>query len=200
MSTSSASSSPRRGRPRSTAVREAILDAVGALLVESDTPSRVTMDAIVRRARTSKATVYRWWGSRGALLLEAFTRVTSDTLEVPDSASTEEALTAQLEALARLFSDARSRGLIIALTVEAQHDAATATALRDSWLGVRRASANSILRRGIERGELRADLDREAAIDQLFAPLYHRAIYGHQPIHADRMRANVRLFLEGAHA
>jgi hypothetical protein len=104
-------------------------------------------------------------------------RITVPTLEFPDDADTATALITQLEALQRLFADPCLGRLIIALTVEAQENPDTAQSLRRLWLAPRRESAARILQRGIARGEIRSDVDIEIAIDQLFAPLYHRALY-----------------------
>ena len=164
------------GRPRSEASRRAILDAV-ADLVTTVTPAQITIAAIAARAGTSKSTIYRWWTSRAELLFEALARITVPTLEFPDDADTATALATQLEALQRLFADPYLGRLIIALTIEAQENPDTACALRRLWLAPRRDSAAHILQRGIARGEIRADIDLEIAIDQLFAPLYHRALY-----------------------
>lgn len=164
------------GRPRSEASRRAILDAV-ADLVTTVTPAQITIAAIAARAGTSKSTIYRWWTSRAELLFEALARITVPTLEFPDAADTATALATQLEALQRLFAEPYLGRLIIALTIEAQENPDTARALRRLWLAPRRDSAARVLQRGIARGEIRADIDLEIAIDQLFAPLYHRALY-----------------------
>ncbi|WP_291760986.1 TetR-like C-terminal domain-containing protein [Bifidobacterium sp.] len=164
------------GRPRSESSRRAILDAVAAL-VTTVTPAQITIAAIAARAGTGKSTIYRWWTSRAELLFDALARITVPTLDFPDEADTATALATQLEALQRLFADPYLGRLIIALTVEAQENPATAQSLRRLWLAPRRDSAARILRRGIARGEIRPDIDIEIAIDQLFAPLYHRALY-----------------------
>ena len=42
-----------------------------------------------------------------------------------------------------------------------------------------------ILRSGIERGEIRPDIDYEAVMDELFAPVYHRLFFGHAQLDED---------------
>jgi AcrR family transcriptional regulator len=61
---------PQPGRPRSEKARTAILDAVRETLLASGY-SGLTMEAVASRAGISKATIYRWWPTRGALALEA---------------------------------------------------------------------------------------------------------------------------------
>lgn len=189
----------RPGRPRSEASRRAVLEAVSEL-VATRTPARLRIADIAQRAGVGKATIYRWWDSRAELLLEVLRESTVSTLAVPDDATTEEALAIQLQALQALLADPQLGGLLIALTVEAQNNAETAAALRRIWLAPRRQSAADLLRRGIERGELRSDLDIDIAVDQLFAPPYHRAIYRYTGTDDNDAARLVGVFLRGAAA
>jgi hypothetical protein len=69
-----------------------------------------------------------------------------------------------------------------ALAADAQSDPEIAQALREQWLGPRRAVAAEIIREGIARGELRADLDMAAVLDLVFAPVYYRLLFSHEPL------------------
>lgn len=64
---------------------------------------------------------------------------------------------------------------------QAQSDPEIARALREQWLAPRRAVSKSILRKVVKSGELRSDTDIDVVVDQLFAPLYHRMIFGLDP-------------------
>jgi hypothetical protein len=51
-----------------------------------------------------------------------------------------------------------------------------------------------VLERGVARGELRAGLDIEVAMDALYGPIYYRLLVGHQPLDeqfADQLAAHV---------
>ena len=61
----------RRGRPRSEEADRAILAAATQLLAERGLGG-MSMEEVAARAGVAKATVYRRWGSRGALALDAF--------------------------------------------------------------------------------------------------------------------------------
>ena len=61
---------PKPGRPRSQKARKAILGAVRETLL-SDGYVGLRMESVAARAGVSKATIYRWWPTRGALALEA---------------------------------------------------------------------------------------------------------------------------------
>jgi AcrR family transcriptional regulator len=178
-----------RGRPRSERARQAILTAAGELMLEGGI-NAASMEAIAERAGVGKATIYKWWPSRGAVALDGFLAQVKDSLAVPEGLATPDALRFQVHALVVLFRDTPSGPLMRALVSQAECDPEIARALRERWLGPRRAVAADIIRIGIERGEVRADIDVAVMSDQLFAPVYHRLVYGHDPLDdglADRL-------------
>jgi AcrR family transcriptional regulator len=170
-----------RGRPRSEAARQAILAAAGDLMLAGGMAA-ATMDAIAARAGVSKATIYKWWPSRGAVALEGFLDRVAGTLAIPEGASAADGLTWQIGALIRLFRDTAAGPLMRALVAQAQSDPDIARSLRERWLAPRRAVAMDIMRSGVERGEIRADIDLEAVMDELFAPVYYRLFFAHNPL------------------
>ena len=141
-----------------------------------------TMEAIAARAGVSKATIYKWWPSRGAVALEGFLNQVRDTVDVPDGAPFAEAMRIQLRALVAVFRDTSAGPLMRALVAQAMAEPDIAEALREHWLGPRRAVAISALHDGIASGELNPDTDVAAAADQLFGPIYHRLFFGHDPL------------------
>jgi AcrR family transcriptional regulator len=171
----------RTGRPRSEARRAAILAAAGDLMMEGGLRA-ATMEAIAARAGVGKATVYKWWPSRGAVALEGFMLRASDSWSLPEGASAPEALRILAVAAVRLFTHSPAGPLMRALAADAQSDPEIAQALREQWLGPRRAVAAEIIREGIARGELRADLDMATALDLVFAPVYYRLLFSHEPL------------------
>jgi AcrR family transcriptional regulator len=170
-----------RGRPRSERARLAILAAAGDLLLEGGV-NAASMEAIADRAGVSKATIYKWWPSRGAVALDGFLAQAQETIAVPEGLSTKAALHFQVLALIRLFRDTPSGPLMRALVSQAECDPEIARAVRERWLAPRRAVAMEIIRAGIVAGEIRADVDVAVVSDQLFAPIYHRLIFGHEPL------------------
>jgi AcrR family transcriptional regulator len=183
-----ARSAPRApGRPRSEHARAAILRAAIELL-QSNGFSAMSVDAIAARAGVGKATIYRWWPNKAAVVMDAFLADTAPGMPFPDTGSTREDLRRQMRSVIRLFNTPAVGGPFVALIGESQHDPALAAALRERFVASRRAAAKEVLRRGVERGELRPDLDLEVAMDALYGPLYYRLLVSGQrltPRYAD---------------
>jgi AcrR family transcriptional regulator len=171
------------GRPRSERAHRAILQAANELL-EREGFAAVTMEAIAERAGVSKATIYRWWPNRAAVVMDGFLSTVSSEVPFPHTGHAREDLRIHMCRLAEAFSGKMGR-TVAALIAEGQTDPELAEALRSRWLSVRRAEAREILELGIERGELRNDIDLEVAVDVLYGPIYYRMLVGHAPLEGD---------------
>jgi AcrR family transcriptional regulator len=187
---------PGRGRPRSERARAAILAAATDLLV-SGRIDAVTMEAIAARAQVSKSTIYKWWPSPAHVILESFFNQARHTIAVDENASLQEVLTSQVSSLTRLFRDSDAGPLMADLMAASQADPDIRAALDEQWLRPRRQVGASLLRAGIERGELDAGIDIAAAVDQIFAPVYYRLLLGHEPLHDALAATLVRQVLDG---
>jgi AcrR family transcriptional regulator len=188
-----------RGRPRSEKSRLAILAAAGDLMLSGGLPA-ATMDAIAARAGVGKATIYKWWPSRGAVALDGFLDRVAGTLAIPEGLSTSEALTWQIGALVTLFRDTTAGPLMRALVAAAQSDPDIARSLRERWLAPRRAVALEVLHSGVERGEIRPEVDLEAVMDELYAPVYYRLFFGHGRLDDELAATMVRQLMSGISA
>ena len=143
------------------------------------------MTAVAARAGVSKVTVYRWWSSPGAIVLEGLLDQAHDTIEAPPGASAKEAMAHQIEALVELYRDDETGAIIRAITSRSESDPRLREAFRRYWLLPRREVAAEILRAGIASGEVRKDIDIEASLDVLYAPVYFRLMYEHLPLDDD---------------
>ena len=170
-----------RGRRPTEEVRQEVLEAAGELLFEVGM-SRFTIDGVAARSGASKMTIYKLWPSKGALALDGyFTRV-EPTLRLPDTGDIEADLSAQLLAFVRLLRDSPAGGVIAELIGQAQLDPALKEAFLQRYSGPRRALAVEALDRARARGQVRADLDAESVIDQLWGACYHRWLLPDQPL------------------
>jgi AcrR family transcriptional regulator len=179
----------RPGRPRSQRATAAILRAAGDLL-DSRGLDGLSVDAIAARAGVSKATIYRWWPNKAAIVMDAVLSVTAPQIPFPDTGSVREDLRRQMRSVVRLFTKTATGRALVALIAQSQHDPVTATALHERFIAPRRTTAGDVLRRGIARGELRPDLDVDTAIDTLYGALYYRLLVSGDPLtprYADRV-------------
>lgn len=168
------------GRPRSLSTQKAILAAAYQLLTEQGFKS-VTVDGIAEKAGVSKATIYKWWSNKAAVVIEAFFEASEALLSVPDTGNVREDLFLQVQHLAAFLTSGEGR-FIKEFIAEGQFDAKIAEEYRSRYFNPRRFISKGILEKGMVRGELRQDLDAELCIDLLFAPLFYRLLITGEPV------------------
>jgi AcrR family transcriptional regulator len=168
-----------RGRPRSAAARDAILQAAQALLEETGF-ERLTIEGVASRAGVGKATIYRWWPSRGVLAMEAFLSNVSPVIAFPQSGRASDDIAAQMKRVARAYR-AKTGQIVKEMIASSQSNPEVQRIFFDGYLGPRRAAAKEALRRGIDNGEFKANADLDAVIDALYGPLFYRLLLGHMP-------------------
>jgi AcrR family transcriptional regulator len=181
---------PRRGRPRSERTRQAILGAASELLAEHGLSS-ISMDAVAERAGASKATIYRWWSSKELLALDAlFSEWETGRPDTPDTGSLAGDLLALIGPWVQRLAERPYGRVIAAFLTRAHSDPEFAEAYRARFVQPRRDQARLIFVRALERNEIPADSDIEAALDVLYGPCYHRVMQGHAPL-TDRFARTV---------
>jgi AcrR family transcriptional regulator len=199
MGTSQTETSQRQrpGRPRSDRSRRAILAAAAALLHEQGLRA-MSIEAVAARAGVSKKTIYRWWPSKGMLALDAIYAEWSRARGVvPNRGTLQGDLRSRMRATVRVLNSPTLGSTLAALIAEAQADPELAHAYTERVLVPLRAQIRLILERAIERGELPANVDLEAAIDLLQGPLYIRLLHTHAPLDQRFADAIVRLATGG---
>ncbi|MET8951142.1 TetR/AcrR family transcriptional regulator C-terminal ligand-binding domain-containing protein [Streptomyces sp. NPDC004393] len=173
----------RRGRGRRPAaeVRADALEAAGALLLEGGM-GPFTIEAVADKAGVSKTTIYKWWPSKGALALDGYFHAVESALTFPDSGDIEADLTAQLRAFVHVVTRTPAGRVIAELIGQAQTDPDLAAALLKRYSGPRRELAVETMLRARSRGQLRADVDPEVLVDQLWGACYHRLLMPNLPL------------------
>jgi AcrR family transcriptional regulator len=185
-----------RGRRPADQVRAEILAAAGNLLL-AEGMSGFTIEKVAAHAGASRMTVYKWWPSKGALALDGYFTVVAPSLAFPDTGDIVADLTSQLTAFVRLVRDSPAGRVIAHLIAQAQTDPDLATAFRERYSGPRRALAVAAIDTAIARGQLRADIDPETIVDQLWGACYHRLLLPDQPLTEDFAHALVDNLIRG---
>jgi AcrR family transcriptional regulator len=171
---------PKTGPKRDLDAERRILDATRTLICAHG-PRQVSINAIAAAAGVGKQTIYRWWPSRSAVVVDALERMFEAESPFPDSGSTRDDIRTQMHRVAATFASPTG-SIIRELVADAQGDPAVAEEFGRRFFAERRARAGAVVRAGIERGELRDDLDVEVVVDLLYAPLWLRLLIGHQPL------------------
>ncbi|UYQ61794.1 TetR/AcrR family transcriptional regulator [Streptomyces peucetius] len=166
---------------RSERSRRAIYDAALALVGEVGY-TKTTVEGIASRAGVGKQTIYRWWPSKAAVLLEAFLDLAEqasdaagpDGYEIPDTGDLEADLRLVLRATVDEMNtpvyDAPAR----ALAAEGVVDATVGAQFVEKLLEPQLRLYVTRLRAAQEAGQVRAGIDLRIALELFVGPLAHR--------------------------
>jgi AcrR family transcriptional regulator len=176
---------------------DVILRAVLDLVAEHGV-SGLTVDAVAARAGVGKQTIYRHWGSRARLIHAAISCMATD-VRVPDTGSLRADLVALLGQVVDFLGNSDAGRVYPSLVDAAERDSELDD-LRQVNTAQRRATFEHVLRRGIERGELRDDVDLELLIDALSGPIFYRRLRSRASVTRLEVEPLVDLVLAGAAA
>lgn len=168
------------GRPRSEVSRKAVLDATHALL-ETMSVRSVTIEAIAQKAGVGKTTIYRWWSSKSAVVIEVFLDLMIPSNPVPVADSAADAICQHLALLVKQYSGEIGR-IVAQLLAEGQFEPETLAEFRKRFFLQRRASVREVVDQGLKSGEFKTDLDVDTVIDMLYGAVYFRLVIGHMPL------------------
>ncbi|MBX7267931.1 TetR/AcrR family transcriptional regulator [Micromonospora sp. Llam7] len=156
------------GRPRSVRADEAIVEATLDLLAEGSTIEAISIEAIAARAGVGKATIYRRWSGKDALLRDAL-RTLKGKVPQPAGRSVRDDLITLVGAVGRAI-DPRAERIMPCLVPEANRSPEHYV-LYQNIIEPRRAMMREVLQRGVRDGELRADLDIDVTMAMLTGPM-----------------------------
>ncbi|MCY1043296.1 TetR/AcrR family transcriptional regulator [Corallococcus sp. bb12-1] len=168
---------------RSERSRQAILTAAVELVGEVGY-ARLTIEAIAARAGVGKQTIYRWWPSKGAVVLDAFVGLggSSEPAALPDTGDLEADLKTVLRATVRELTDPRFELPSRALTAESQSDPALAQQFVEAVLRPHLTAIQERLRAAQRAGQVAKGVDLSVAVELLVGPLFHRWLLRTAPL------------------
>jgi AcrR family transcriptional regulator len=163
------------GRPRSTEADRAIIDAVLEEVIQEGIDG-MSIEQVAARAGVAKATVYRRWPNKEALLLDAVTGV---EVELPTlvGSSVRDDLVTLVDSMRRRIADAAQPGESLAsrlypcMIAEGVRHPEIAAKYKQRVVEQRREAVREVIRRGVANGELRSDLDVETMLLLVIAPM-----------------------------
>lgn len=176
----------RPGRPRSAEIERAVLEAAYALMATKGLAA-ATIDAVARRSSVSKMTVYKWWPSREALLIDAFLRKAASLLPLSKDGDAVALLRAHAAAYAKALNGEFGK-VQLAVIAECVAKTGSGKLFAERYLDVRRSMGVRIIRNGQRAG--RIDCDRSAAelYDQIYGTLFYQFTFGLRRLSAAHAR------------
>jgi AcrR family transcriptional regulator len=184
------------GRPRDARADRAMLDATLELIAEVGAHEFRTED-VAARAGVGKGAIYRRYRSKDELVTAAVGALVSEEIAIPDTGSTHGDLLVLMREAVDLYCGSLAGRLIPSLVGEMAQRPDLARAVRERFLAGRREALAAVLRRGVERGDLRPDLDVELALDVLGGPLFYRLLITGGPLDEQLAEGVADLILRG---
>ena len=157
----------------------------------------MTIEGIAARAGVGKQTIYRWWPSRAALVLEAYLS-SAEVVATPKAGRTVRAdVRALLGWLIAVLREPTGGRVVAGLVADIQHDADLAEGFHRDVVPARREAMLAALERGRARGEIREDADLELAVDALHGAVFYRLLLSGEALDEDFAARLADQVLEG---
>lgn len=185
--------SARRGRPRSLETETAILEAAYRLAA-SQGLSATTVDAIARESQVSKMTIYKWWPSRDALLIDAFLRQAAVMVPLPEQGDPLSILRDHAAAYARALNTDFGK-VQVAVIAEDMAKNGSGALFRDRYLKARKGIGVQVIQRGQDAGRFRRSEPAAELYDRIYGTLFYQFLFGLRKVTPAHARALVESVL-----
>jgi AcrR family transcriptional regulator len=160
-----------------TAIRAAVMDELAAVGY-----GRLSIEAVARRANVGKTAIYRRWSNKLEMVLEIVSSVAGQRLPLPDTGSLRGDLEILLQILTRALEHRLASQIIPDLLAEAARNPQIAQTLQAALRGTQHEVGVQLVGRAVERGEMPAGTDPDAAVDLILGPLYWRLAVARTPV------------------
>lgn len=166
----------KTGRPRSEKSHKAVMEATRKLLMQTSV-QKLSIEAIAKKAGVGKTTIYRWWPNKSAVVMDAILSQATynNTLATPRNAV--EAVTAQLEKLAKQLKGKNGR-IVAEILGEAQSDPESLKYFTQIFLQSRYDKLYAYIEGGKKTQEFSQDINTDIAIDTVLGPIFFRLVSG----------------------
>jgi AcrR family transcriptional regulator len=169
-----------RGRPPANAAtaHDAILDAVYELLQKKSVRD-LTIEEVAKRAGVGKPTIYRWWPSKAALVMDMFEERVAPQFRLSDADTAEATIRRNVRVLIRLLNGFFGK-VSAEIIAEGQSEQDVLREYRERYVLKRRAFSHDVIQRAKASGEFRQAVDPQLLIDMIYAPIYYRLLVRHE--------------------
>ncbi|MBV9503064.1 MAG: TetR/AcrR family transcriptional regulator [Acidobacteriaceae bacterium] len=182
------------GRRRDEYAKKRILQSALEILDEVGF-ANTSVQAIAERAGTGKATVYRWWPDKTAVVINALRQAIAQDLTCPHTGDLHRDVRGYLQNLSRSFRGHRAR-IFRSFLVAAQTNPEVAAAFQNMWCQPRREELKIALGRYRDCG-LRDGVDFEVVLDVMHGALYNMLLVGPKSANAEYIYAVADIVLSG---
>ena len=182
----------RRNARAHTAILEATRNLIGNIGYD-----RMSIEGIAAAAGVGKQTIYRWWPSKAAVVLDAWAPEVQQHLTFPNTGDLAADLKTELKSASDLSNDPDFGPSFRALVAESQHDQTLATQLLERIFWPRVAAAKDRLRAAQADGQLAAAIDLDLAVDLVYGAFYYRYLLRAAPLTHEHAEAVVDAVLTG---
>lgn len=156
----------------------------------------LSIERIAREAGVSKATIYRWWPNKAAVIIDTFLENHILATPVRDDLPAIDALRDHLVALSTLYAGYEGR-LMAQLIAESQYDPTTLDEFKRHFWRPRRDAVNRLIERAVEEGSIRADVSADVIAERIYSPIYFRLLFAEGSLKPEAMRSEFELALHG---
>lgn len=174
--------------------------AAGTHILQRDGYAGLTMERVALESGVAKTTLYRRWPTKAALCMELYLDVAGRELSDPDTGDVARDLKQIADTVVNLQKKTVAGPAFIGLIAEAQVSPETRSAFLAEFAERRRELTRKVLRRAIERGQLRAGTDIDLVIDVIGGATTFRLLQGHAPLTRKFTSDLVDLVLSGCKA
>ncbi|MFF4406789.1 TetR/AcrR family transcriptional regulator [Streptomyces sp. NPDC001262] len=166
--------------------RRRILAATLRLLAQHGY-TKLTIGGVATEASVGKATIYRSWPNKAALVLDAV----RDQLPAVPSAATDDSraeLLAVAGTLAELFGSSKLRAVLLALVADSADNSELGRHLKEDLIEGRKAASREVVVRAVERGLLPPDTDVSLVLDSWAGTMLFRSLFSEKSLDEETVR------------
>lgn len=162
----------RKGRPRSEKSHKAIIKATNSLLLHMSV-QELSIEAIAKKAKVGKTTIYRWWPNKTAIVMDALASQPAMQTPMQTPKSNSEAVLLQLEKLIRLLHS-KNGEVIAQLFSESQADEKAQEIFENSFMSPLIDAIEYSIAQGQKAKEFTTRIDAKTAVDLMCGPIFFR--------------------------